>query len=126
MSAGQSAEHHGCERKSIQRDEELERFQNERCQDQSQKLDLSGMRSHAFDLSGDSEGKYDELLRQIGDAEIVLIGESTHGSHEFAEERCKITERLIEEKVRDRASTEVNQAVLWLIRGRVGMHLIKT
>lgn len=40
---------------------------------------------------------YDSLLEQIGDARIVLLGESTHGTHEFYRERAKITKRLIRE-----------------------------
>lgn len=34
----------------------------------------------------------------IGDARYVLIGEATHGTHEFYEERARITQRLIVEK----------------------------
>lgn len=40
-----------------------------------------------------------EALEQlIGDARIVLIGESSHGTHEFYEARATITKWLIEEK----------------------------
>ncbi|MGB8389233.1 erythromycin esterase family protein [Mycobacterium sp.] len=40
-----------------------------------------------------------ETLEQlIGDARIVLIGESSHGTHEFYEARAAITKWLIEEK----------------------------
>src|SRR5271168_3158801 len=40
-----------------------------------------------------------ELLSElIGDARIVLIGESSHGTHEFYEARAEITKWLIEEK----------------------------
>ncbi len=48
-------------------------------------------------LSGSSRD-YDELLRLIGDAQVVLIGEASHGTHEFYDERARITRRLIEEK----------------------------
>jgi erythromycin esterase-like protein len=41
---------------------------------------------------------YDGLLELIGDARFVLLGEATHGSHEFYEQRARITERLIGEK----------------------------
>ncbi len=41
---------------------------------------------------------YDALLEQIGDARFVLIGEATHGTHEFYEQRAKIAKRLITEK----------------------------
>ena len=43
-------------------------------------------------------GDYDGLLALIGDAQIVLLGESTHGTHEFYAERARITRRLICEK----------------------------
>ena len=38
------------------------------------------------------------LEELIGDARIVLIGESSHGTHEFYEARAAITKWLIEEK----------------------------
>ncbi len=41
---------------------------------------------------------YDPLLTLIGDARFVLLGEATHGTHEFYRERARITRRLIEEK----------------------------
>ena len=34
----------------------------------------------------------------IGDARFVLIGEASHGTHEFYRERAQITKRLIREK----------------------------
>src|ERR687892_137519 len=40
---------------------------------------------------------YDPLLALIGDARIVLLGEASHGTHEFYRERARITQRLIEE-----------------------------
>ena len=44
------------------------------------------------------EGDYDALLSMIGDARFVLLGEATHGTHEFYAERARITQRLIAEK----------------------------
>ncbi len=41
---------------------------------------------------------YDALLDAIGDAPYVLLGEATHGTHEFYRERAAITKRLIQEK----------------------------
>ena len=38
------------------------------------------------------------LEELIGDARVVLIGESSHGTHEFYEARAEITKWLIEEK----------------------------
>lgn len=40
---------------------------------------------------------YDDLLSAIGDARFVLIGEASHGTHEFYSTRAQITRRLIEE-----------------------------
>src|SRR3954447_23850153 len=41
---------------------------------------------------------YDRLLDQIGDAHVVLIGEASHGIHEFYRQRALITRRLIAER----------------------------
>jgi erythromycin esterase-like protein len=41
---------------------------------------------------------YDSLLEFIGDAHFVLLGEASHGTHEFYRERARITQRLICEK----------------------------
>jgi erythromycin esterase-like protein len=43
-------------------------------------------------------GDYDALLEMIGDARVVLLGEASHGTHEFYRERARITRRLVEEK----------------------------
>ena len=41
---------------------------------------------------------YDSLLKLIGEARFCLLGEATHGTHEFYRERAEITKRLIKEK----------------------------
>jgi len=41
---------------------------------------------------------YDALLELVGDARIVLIGEASHGTHEFYKQRALITQRLIVER----------------------------
>jgi erythromycin esterase-like protein len=46
----------------------------------------------------DKAQDYDPLMNSIGDARFVLIGEATHGTHEFYEQRAEITKRLIREK----------------------------
>jgi erythromycin esterase-like protein/predicted phosphoribosyltransferase len=46
----------------------------------------------------ESPDQYDALLQGIGDARVVLLGEATHGTHEFYRERAVITQRLICEK----------------------------
>ncbi len=43
-------------------------------------------------------GDYDRLIDSIGDARFVLLGEASHGTHDFYAERAAITCRLIEEK----------------------------
>lgn len=53
--------------------------------------------SRARPLSG-HHPDYDPLLQSLGDARLVLLGEATHGTHEFYHERALITRRLIEEK----------------------------
>src|SRR5437764_14701831 len=55
------------------------------------------VREIAQPLSGNPDD-HDKLLELIGDARIVLLGEATHGTHEFYFERAAITKRLIAEK----------------------------
>jgi erythromycin esterase-like protein/predicted phosphoribosyltransferase len=58
---------------------------------------LTIVRDRGQSLKGDP-AQYDALLAGIGDARIVLLGEATHGTHEFYRERAFITRRLITEK----------------------------
>jgi erythromycin esterase-like protein/predicted phosphoribosyltransferase len=55
------------------------------------------VRDRVHPLKGDP-AQYDALLEGVGDARIVLLGEATHGTHEFYRERAFITRRLIAEK----------------------------
>ncbi|MGC1380852.1 MAG: erythromycin esterase family protein [Candidatus Baltobacteraceae bacterium] len=48
-------------------------------------------------LTGD-RGENDRLFALIGDAPVVLIGEATHGTHEFYDARAEMTKRLVAEK----------------------------
>jgi len=48
-------------------------------------------------LSGDARA-HDALFAMIGEAPIVLLGEATHGTHEFYHLRAELTKRLIVEK----------------------------
>src|SRR5205809_6097678 len=59
--------------------------------------DAELVREIAQPLSG-GQDDYDALLQLIGDARIVLLGEATHGTHEFYFERAAITKRLVVEK----------------------------
>ncbi len=59
--------------------------------------DAELVREIAEPLSGGAND-YDRLLELIGDARFVLLGEATHGTHEFYSERAVITKRLIADK----------------------------
>jgi erythromycin esterase-like protein len=64
----------------------------------AEKHDLTAVvRERSIKLAGDP-GQYDALINGIGDARVVLLGEATHGTHEFYRERAFITRRLILEK----------------------------
>src|SRR6266699_7179126 len=41
---------------------------------------------------------FDSILQLVGNAHFVLIGEASHGTHEFYAMRAAITQRLISEK----------------------------
>jgi len=51
---------------------------------------------------------WEPLLETIGDARIVLLGEATHGTHEFYNARAQITRRLIVEKNFDAVAVEAD------------------
>jgi erythromycin esterase-like protein/adenine/guanine phosphoribosyltransferase-like PRPP-binding protein len=55
------------------------------------------IQERAIRLRGDP-AQYDALIDGAGSARVVLLGEATHGTHEFYRERAFITRRLIEEK----------------------------
>lgn len=55
------------------------------------------VRERARPLTGAADD-YDALIDAVGDARVVLLGEATHGTHEFYRDRAFITERLIAEK----------------------------
>src|ERR1700758_29949 len=60
-------------------------------------ISIDLIREAAYPLTG-SATDYDPLLELIGDARFVLLGEASHGTHEFYRERARITQRLIEER----------------------------
>ena len=51
----------------------------------------------AEELTG-SPNDYDRLIEMVGEAGFVLLGEASHGTHEFYRERALITRRLIDER----------------------------
>jgi erythromycin esterase-like protein len=58
---------------------------------------FSVVRERAVRLDGGPRD-YDALVAGIGDARLVMLGEASHGTHEFYRARALITRRLIEEK----------------------------
>src|SRR6266704_2489749 len=60
-------------------------------------LQLRAIRENSEPIMG-SEAEYRPLMDLIGDSRLVLIGEASHGTHEFYHMRASLTRRLIEEK----------------------------
>ena len=58
---------------------------------------VKAIRAAARPLRGNSSD-FDPLLDRIGNAHYVLMGEASHGTHEFYRIRAEITKRLIREK----------------------------
>ena len=58
---------------------------------------VRAIRESAVPLDGGPRD-WDALLELVGDAELVLLGEATHGTHEFYRARAEITRRLVTEK----------------------------
>ncbi len=57
---------------------------------------IDGLResAHPFDHTVSSD---DALVGMLGQAQLVLLGEASHGTHEFYRERARLSRRLIEE-----------------------------
>ena len=56
------------------------------------------MNTFNFSYNLHSAKDLDPLLHAIGDASVVMLGEASHGTHEFYTWRSAISKRLIEEK----------------------------
>ncbi len=72
------------------------------------------LRAAARPLTG-SASDYDPLLELVGDARFVLLGEATHGTAEFYDERTRITQRLIEEKSFTAVAVEADWPDAWRV-----------
>ncbi|HJP59451.1 MAG TPA: erythromycin esterase family protein [Gemmatimonadaceae bacterium] len=55
------------------------------------------LRPYLHELEG-TERDHRAVLDNVGDAQIVLLGEASHGTHDFYHQRAEITKRLITEK----------------------------
>ena len=72
-------------------------------------------------VSGAGED-YNGLMDLIGDARFVLLGEATHGTHEFYAERARITQRLIVEKGFRALAVEADWPDAWRVNRYVRGH----
>ena len=68
---------------------------------------LHSLRTHARPIAGGDED-YDALVERMGTARFVLLGEASHGTHEFYRERDRITRRLIQEHGFDGVAVEAD------------------
>src|SRR6266567_7953157 len=59
--------------------------------------DLGLLQAPARRLGG-ADNDFDPLIDLAGGASFVLLGEASHGTHEFYATRAEITRRLIREK----------------------------
>lgn len=64
----------------------------------AQTTTTAALKQESLPLRAGMLSDYDPLLESIGNARFVLLGEATHGTHEFYRERAEITQRLITEK----------------------------
>jgi erythromycin esterase-like protein len=72
------------------------------------------VRQHALPFSGDKR-ELDPLMDLIGDASFVLIGEASHGTHEFYKTRIDLTTRLIEERQFNVVAAEADWPDAWSV-----------
>ncbi len=75
---------------------------------------LDAVRAIAHPLSGRAD-EHDGLLALIGGAHFMLLGEASHGTHEFYRERARITRRLIVEKGFEAVTIEGDWPDAWRV-----------
>lgn len=68
---------------------------------------LPFLRNEAHLLTPDPQS-WESLVEELGQFEIVLLGEASHGSHEFYRDRAHLTRRLIEERGFRAVATEAD------------------
>ena len=64
---------------------------------QDNPLQIRAIRQHAHTVTG-ARQDYRPLMELIGNSRFVLLGEASHGTHDFYHTRTQITKWLIEEK----------------------------
>ena len=60
-------------------------------------LQLRALRENSYPIT-ESEADYGPLMQLIGNSRFALIGEASHGTHEFYRHRANITKKLIQER----------------------------
>jgi erythromycin esterase-like protein/predicted phosphoribosyltransferase len=75
---------------------------------------VEAVRQSAKPLAGTATD-YDPLMARIGDAPFALLGEASHGTHEFYRERAEITKRLIQEKGFTAVAVEADWPDAWRV-----------
>lgn len=79
--------------------------------------------AYALPLTGGPED-FTPLLDRIGERRLVLLGEASHGTHEFYRIRAEITKRLIVERGFDALAVEADWPDAWRVHryvtGRAG------
>lgn len=75
---------------------------------------LDGLRRGLVPLAGEDKD-HDALLRMIGTARFALLGEASHGTHEFYRERIRITKRLIAEHGFTAVAVEADWPDAWRV-----------
>ena len=75
---------------------------------------VEGVRRHLRPLAG-TRGDYDALLEAVGPARFILLGEASHGTHDFYRERIRITQRLIVEKGLAAIAVEADWPDAWRV-----------
>jgi erythromycin esterase-like protein len=75
---------------------------------------LESLQKHLQPLTGHAHD-YDGLLELIGPARFALLGEASHGTREFYQERVNITKRLITEKGFTAVAVEADWPDAWRV-----------
>ena len=90
---------------------------------QDNRLRARAIRERTHALTG-APKDFDALMGLIGDSRFVLLGEASHGTHDFYYTRAQITERLIREKGFSAVAVEADwpdaYRVNRFVRGRHG------
>ena len=72
------------------------------------------LRRNALSLDG-GENDYDALIERARGKRLVLLGEASHGTHEFYAERARISTRLVDELGFDAIAVEADWPDAWRV-----------